>query len=380
MAFQQFILKVHSRCDLACPSCYVYTMADQGWRSQPRKMTPAVIDKVAARIAEHARTHSIVEVDVVLHGGEPLLVGADGLAAIVRRIRSACAAVGTRVRASMQTNAVRLDEAALVQFNELDIRIGVSLDGWREANDRTRVFANGRGSYDAVATSLARLATGPFHHLFAGLLCTIDLRNDPLKTYRSLLEFDPPGIDFLLPHGNWVSPPPSREPDSSRTPYADWLVEIFDHWRNAPTLETEIRIFREITRLLSGAPSRCESVGLSPSRMLVIETDGSIEQSDILKSSWEGAAHTGLNVFRDPFDRALELPGIVARQIGMAALSETCLRCDISRVCGGGLYAHRYATATGFRNPSIYCPDLYKLITHISHRHDRDTARLKGRV
>ncbi|GAB1822954.1 hypothetical protein HerbRD11066_61180 [Herbidospora sp. RD11066] len=341
-------------------------------------MSLAVVEKTAERIAEHARAHDVAEVDIILHGGEPLLAGADWLAMIVRKIRSACTTVGTRVRVSMQTNAIRLDETALRLFDELDIRIGVSLDGYQEANDRMRLFADGRGSYGAVAKSLALLSAGPFHHLFAGLLCTIDLRNDPLRTYRALLEFDPPGIDFLLPHGNWAGPPPGRYTDNPVTPYADWLIPIFDHWHDAPAIETEVRVFREILRLLSGMPSRCESVGLSPSLMLVIETDGSIEQSDILKSVSEGAAFTGLDVFRDPFDRALTLPGIVARQLGVAALSKECNGCVIRDVCGGGLYAHRYADGTGYRNPSVYCPDLYKLITHIGEQHIRDTAPLKG--
>ena len=31
----QFVLKVHSRCDLACDHCYVYEAADQSWRGRP---------------------------------------------------------------------------------------------------------------------------------------------------------------------------------------------------------------------------------------------------------------------------------------------------------------------------------------------------------
>jgi uncharacterized protein len=29
------------------------------------------------------------------------------------------------------------------------------------------------------------------------------------------------------------------------------------------------------------------------------------------------------------------------------------------------LYAHRYRSGTGFANPSVYCPDLIRLIGHI---------------
>ncbi|GLX95809.1 FxsB family cyclophane-forming radical SAM/SPASM peptide maturase [Herbidospora sp. NBRC 101105] len=378
--FRQFILKVHSRCDLACPGCYVYEMADQGWRAQPRQMSPDIVKHTAFRIAEHARTHRLADIDVILHGGEPLLAGPESLAHIVRTIRGECSATGTRVRVSMQTNGVRLNETYLRLFDELDIRIGVSLDGTAAAHDRTRLFANGRGSHRQVSRALRSLTDGPFHHLFAGILCTIDLRNNPLETYHALLEFDPPSVDFLLPHGNWSAPPPEREPHSPATPYADWLIEIFDEWREAVTFRTEIRLFHEILRLLSGFPSRTEAVGLSPSLMVVVETNGDIEQSDILKSAYDRASATGLHVRTDPFDAALENPAIVARQIGAAALGPECTACDLMEVCGGGLYAHRFRPGAGFLGPSVYCPDLYRLISYISDRHARDTARLKGRV
>ncbi|GAA3135301.1 FxsB family radical SAM/SPASM domain protein [Planomonospora alba] len=376
-AFQQFILKIHSRCDLACRYCYMYEMADQSWRSQPRRMSEAVVDRTAARIAEHALAHDLAEVEVILHGGEPLLAGPDLISRAVRAVRAAAADVGTRVRVSVQTNGVRLDEAFLRLFDELEIRVGVSLDGDEEGQDRHRRFAGGKGSHAAVTAALRRLASGRFHHLFSGLLCTIDIRNDPVATYEALLAFDPPAVDFLLPHGNWAAPPPFRDPASPATPYADWLIAVFDRWYGTAAT-TEVRLFTEIMRLLTGRASRTEAVGLSPVRMAVIETDGGIEQSDILKSSYQGATATRMHVLRDSFDAVLAHPAIAARQIGELALAATCRRCDLVRVCGGGLYAHRYNTVTGFQAPSVYCPDLYRLITHIHATLARDVALLKG--
>jgi uncharacterized protein len=37
-------------------------------------------------------------------------------------------------------------------------------------------------------------------------------------------------------------------------------------------------------------------------------------------------------------------------------------------VCGGGHYPHRYHQDNGFRNASVYCPDLSRLIRHIDAR------------
>jgi uncharacterized protein len=180
-----------------------------------------------------------------------------------------------------------------------------------------------------------------------------------------------------LPHGTWAAPPPGRDPGLASTPYAKWLITIFEHWYPQP--HTRIRLFEEIMQLLLGGASDSEIVGLAPARMVVIETDGSVEQEDTLKIAFDGAPATGLHLDRDPLDAALLLPQIAARQIGARALSEQCRTCPVSAVCGGGLYSHRYREGTGFANPSVYCPDLIALISHIRDRLRADLAARRAR-
>jgi uncharacterized protein len=61
----------------------------------------------------------------------------------------------------------------------------------------------------------------------------------------------------------------------------------------------------------------------------------------------------------------------------VAALSATCLACPVHRICGAGLYPHRYRPGTGFLNPSVYCTDLRRLIEHIRDRVHADLRRLQ---
>jgi uncharacterized protein len=111
----------------------------------------------------------------------------------------------------------------------------------------------------------------------------------------------------------------------------------------------------------------------------VVESDGAIEQVDSLKSTYPGACTTGLSVLTDPFDAALSHPGVIARQIGLRALADTCNRCHLRTVCGGGHYAHRFRAGDGFRNPSVYCADMLTLIQHVIDRLDVDvSARLRS--
>jgi uncharacterized protein len=374
--FREFIVKVHSRCDLSCDYCYMYEMADQSWRGRPRAMSPETAELTARRIGEHARTHGLRDITLILHGGEPLLAGRDLISLLITSTRRR-AGPKTTVNAVVQTNGVGLSDAYLKLFDDLGVRVGVSIDGDATAHDRHRRFASGRGSYEAVAAALCRLQRFP--HLYGGLLCTVDLRNDPLRTYRALADFGPPKIDFLLPHGTWDQPPPGRVPDPASTPYADWLIEVFDYWYPKP--QTRIRLFEEIMHLLLGGAADSEIVGLAPARMVVIETDGSLEQEDTLKIAYEGAPVTGLHVARDSLDAALLLPQLVARQIGSRALAGQCRVCPVRAVCGGGLYSHRYRAGTGFANPSVYCPDLLALISHVRDRVQADlAARRAGKI
>jgi uncharacterized protein len=314
------------------------------------------------RIGEHAREHCLPTVTLILHGGEPLLAGPELISVLVTAARAAAGSAVT-VNAKVQTNAVGLSDAYLKLFDELGILVGVSLDGSAVAHDRHRRFASGRGSYAAVSASLSQLTGARYRHLFSGLLCTVDIHNDPVETYEALAAFDPPAVDFLLPHGTWESPPPRRNPGAAETPYADWLIKIFDHWYRSPT--TQVRLFADIMHLMLAGKSSTEMVGLAPSRTAVIETDGAIELSDTLKVAYHGAPKTGLNVAADSLNAALVTPGVVARQLGRRGLSTECQACNIWRVCGGGLYAHRYRAGSGFANPSVYCPDLMRLIGHI---------------
>ncbi|MGW8850725.1 FxsB family cyclophane-forming radical SAM/SPASM peptide maturase [Streptomyces xiamenensis] len=364
--FDQFVVKVHSRCNLACQYCYMYFGADGGWRRQPVTAAPAMLEQTARRIAEHAAAHRLPAVSVVLHGGEPLLAGTATLAGFVARVRE-LVPVGCSVRASMQTNGSLLTSARLRALATQRIGVGLSIDGGLPEHNARRTDHAGRPAWPGIQRAAALLA-GPYRRMYGGVLCVVDPLTDPGEVYGSLLTLDPPSLNFLLPHGNWTTPPPGLPATDDATPYGDWLAAAFDLWWNADRRRTRVRLFQEAIALLLGAPAATESLGLRPVSAVVIETDGGIEQMDALKTTYEGAAATGLDIHRHPLDAALDHPGIAARQAGAAALPPGCRACPLMTVCGGGNYAHRYRAGEGFHNPSVYCADLRRLLTHIAHR------------
>ncbi|MFE9969034.1 FxsB family cyclophane-forming radical SAM/SPASM peptide maturase [Streptomyces sp. NPDC005525] len=366
-SLSQFVLKMHSRCDLACDHCYVYEHADTSWRGRPKVVSEETLARMADRIGEHARAHRLPAVHVVLHGGEPLLAGPDRLRRAAEELSRALDGVSA-LDLRIHTNGVLLNERFCDLFAELGIKVGVSLDGDKASNDRHRRYADGRSSHPQVLRAVELLNRPKYRRLFAGLLCTIDVLNDPVAVYDALIALDPPRINFLLPHATWDVPPP--RPGGAPTPYADWLDAVFRRW-DAAGRPVPVRIFDSVLRTLRGESSLTESLGLAPADLVVIETDGTFEQADSLKTAYDAAPATGMDVFADTVDDVLRHPGMLARQQGLQQLSDECRACPVVNSCGGGLYAHRYRTGSGFDNPSVFCPDLMELITNIR---DRETS------
>ncbi|MFK8910951.1 FxsB family cyclophane-forming radical SAM/SPASM peptide maturase, partial [Streptomyces sp. YS-3] len=368
--FREIVLKVHSRCDLACDHCYIYEAPDQSWRTRPKAISDEAISRTARRLAEHAGKHVLPSVSVILHGGEPLLAGPARLRTVCEELTAALDGVA-ELDLRIHTNGLQLSPRYLDLFDEFGVRVGVSLDGDRSANDRHRRFADGRTSHPLVLRAVELLRSERYRHLFLGLLCTIDVANDPVAVHDALIALDPPRIDYLLPHATWEAPP--ARPRGSPTEYAEWLLTVFDRWEEQGR-PVPVRLFESVLSTLNGGPSLTESLGLAPTDLVVVETDGTLEQVDSLKSAYDGAAATGFDVFRHSLDEVAAHPGVRVRQLGLAGVGPECRRCPVVRSCGGGLYTHRYRPANeaagrdAFDGPSVYCADLEALVRGIEAR------------
>lgn len=358
--FRAFILKVANRCNIDCDYCYVFNSEDQVSRTLPVRMSRDVVRAAARRIREHATHHGLGTVDVILHGGEPLLAGPRHLSDLLSVVREEASAELT-VRFELQTNGTLLSEKWLDLFEEHKVTVGVSLDGPPGVNDRHRLSMVGRSTAASAVHGIELLRTRP--HLFAGLLAVVDLANDPVEVHDYLASFEPPTIEFNLPHGTHDVPPPRT--DLSVPEYGRWMSRLYDTWLDRPEWQHSIRLLEDIIALSSGVHGAVESVGLAPSASVVIESDGLIEGLDTLRTVEEGASWLGLSVHSHTLDEALDHPKLHYRDQGKDALAEECRRCELVEVCGGGYLPHRFSAVQGYRNPSVYCEDLAYLIRHI---------------
>lgn len=372
--FYTFLLKIVSRCNLDCTYCYVYQGSDQSWRQRPRFMSPQVLQAAGERIAEHVRQHQLDCVDIVFHGGEPLLIGTktfDLYAGTLRRL------VPCSVNFGLQTNGTLLNEAWLNTLAEHRVRIGISLDGPMTANDRSRRYHSGKGSFGDVVQSVERTRSREeWSTLLGGFLAVVDLQNSPDAVYDFFRSLEAGSIDLILPDAHHDALPFRPSGTDGQTAYGRWLSRFFDRWwEEQPDLE--IRLLNEVLVLMLGGPSAHESIGAKSVDLVVVEADGEIEPVDTLKVVGREATKTGLNVSHNSFDEALEQPAILSRMSGYSSLCSTCLQCSHLNHCGGGYLPHRYSREQGFQNPSVYCQDLHFLFEHMRRRIGEELHNLK---
>lgn len=362
-----FIVKVAARCNLNCSYCFEFNLGDESWRRMPSVMSRATVETLVRRLREQTDAQDQRWIQVILHGGEPMLLGKARTREFIHSIRNGLPKV--EVEFGMQTNAVLIDAEWVELFTDLGLRVSLSLDGSEEINDKFRVDHRGGGSHARAVAGIRKLTeTEAGRKLFGGVLAVINPEADPMEAYSALRGLEPPMLEFLMPHHNWDRPPPWKGPDPMRTtPVADWLIPIFDQWFRFDAAKVRIRLFEELMARLVGLRSRVENVGVGRIGLIVVATNGDIEAVDTLKSI-PGEQILGMNLERHSFADAMTHPKYVLRQRGLRQLGSECQKCSYGEICGGGYIPHRWSSKRGFKNPSVYCADLAKLIGHIQAR------------
>ncbi|MGF6667194.1 cyclophane-forming radical SAM/SPASM peptide maturase YhhB [Pseudomonas monsensis] len=359
--FSSFLVKVASRCNLDCDYCYVYHHADQSWRSMPKFLSVEHREAFARQLAEYAVKSDLKHCAVILHGGEPLLAGAQALADFAQLLRQACS---IPVDVSLQTNGLLLTDEALCILETADIGVSLSLDGPKSANDKHRLTRKGRSSFEQTERALKRLQQCP--SIFAGVIAVVDASISATELFEYFDQFSIPRLDFLLPDSHWLRPPPGRNQDPGL--YENWLVNAFDVWFDQYA-HIPLRTFEALLDVCAGLPSGTDAFGFGDVSLLSIETDGSYHDLDVLKVTEDGATRLGGTVSDTPIAEVALSPSIEQhrRYLRKDGLSATCQSCEIVEICGGGSLPHRF-DGNGFSNPTVYCNEMKRLVAHINNR------------
>ncbi len=327
----------------------------------PKLLSANHREEFARQLAAYVVYSGLPHCAVILHGGEPLLAGAQSLADFARLLRQTCS---IPVDVSLQTNGLLLTEETLTILAKADIGVSLSLDGPKAANDKHRLTRKGRSSFEQTEKALLRLQRYP--SIFSGVIAVVDPSISADELFEYFDQFSIPRLDFLLPDAHWFRPPPGRNQDPGL--YEQWLVNAFDVWFDRYP-HIPLRTFEALLDVCAGLPSGTDAFGFGDVSLLSIETDGSYHDLDVLKVTQDGATKLTGNVFDTPIAEVALSSAIEQhrRYLRKEGLAEACQLCDIVDMCGGGSLPHRFGE-NGFVNPTVYCNEMKRLVAHINNR------------
>lgn len=118
------ILKVTEKCNARCEYCDVVRKPGTG-----QTMGRDVLERVFERAGEYLGAHPEETLEMLWHGGEPMLVGPGYYDLAAQLQQRHCKAAGDRIRHSVQTNLTALRPEFIAPFRRLGITsVGTSYD------------------------------------------------------------------------------------------------------------------------------------------------------------------------------------------------------------------------------------------------------------
>lgn len=172
---RKITLQVTQGCNLRCKYCIYSENSSANQRPHSNKRMEW---ETAKRGIDFLWEHSVDSpyVNIGFYGGEPLLEFP-----LIRKSVSYAKKLfdGKKITFSMTSNGTLLTDEIIDFLVQEDISLLISLDGPKEIHDRSRIFANGAGSFDIVMQNIEKVkAKAPEYANQIGFSMVMDPSND----------------------------------------------------------------------------------------------------------------------------------------------------------------------------------------------------------
>ena len=357
------IVKPTHDCNLRCEYCYIEENAERGRMSSKTLLN--TLDQVSEASGDE-------EAHFIWHGGEPLLMGLEffkEIATLSDKLRKK----GKEISNSIQTNGTLVTEE-LLDFIEAkkDFYLGFSLDGSQEINDKTRVYANGKGAFNEIFAGIKR-ARNRKGSVGSGVITVVNQRNLPhLEEIYDF--FNQERINLKL---NPVIDAADKKFGISPKEYASAMNQLFDRWiedYNAIDVDPFTQI---MGNFMTGRPSGCNYSKSCQENFISIGPQGDIYPC----GRFDGLTNYWMGNINNPRGLAGALNSDIRKNLQSRSeekLTE-CKSCDYVPICNGGC-PHNALIGGDINKKDPYCSAYKTIFKHIEEKvHEELTkAEVKG--
>lgn len=325
---------VSGLCNMRCSYCFYVDEMQHRSTGVRAQMSLETLENLLRRAFAYAKDGLML----AFQGGEPTLAGApfyQAVLALERRYNR----LGVAVTHALQSNGLAMEDALLAVLREGRFLVGLSVDGTREIHDSRRVDAAGRGTYDRVMDTAARLRAQGIDY---NILCVVDgaVARRGAEVFESLrphryLQF----IPCLDPLEG-----PAREDALTGEDFGRFLCEIYPRYARLlrDGQEISVRTLDNWLQMLAGyPPENCGMLGLCLPNYLV-ESNGDVYPCDFYAlDEWRMG-----NINEQSFFRLARSP-VQAAFCGPLWADAACAACPYAFLCHGGCRRYREPLTDG---------------------------------
>lgn len=365
----ELVIKVAERCNIACTYCYFFFSADQSYRDHPAIIPDSTVDDVLAFIKRTLSARKLELLDIVFHGGEPLMAPHKTLERIMSGARAFKQdGLVSNVRFSIQTNGLLLTDRNIAFLNKHAIGTGVSIDGDKRHHDTYRIDHKGRGTYDRAVAGYQRMADSCEERgeNRPGVLAVANPEFDGRRIFDHFIdEVRTRNLNFLLPDVLFDDP---SVDDAYLEGIERFLIDVFRAWVDRGDPGIRVRFIADIIRPLMNDDAAKMSVKrhLNYTRLITISSDGTLSPEDTMKSIAPRFQNVGhVNDF-ETIDAVIVGPVFQELEHAIANPAMQCRTCEWLGICAGNKPINRAAGSNGLDNPSVFCKALKSLYLEVS--------------
>lgn len=335
------VLKTNNICNLNCSYCY----DDDNRSRSSTKLGIHEIPSIFEELVSFSKKREINSLNIIWHGGEPMLMGLDYYSLIVNIQRE----LDFKFNNLIQTNGVYLNEKWIAFFKKNKFKIGVSFDGSESANKVHRQMT------DQVINNIHLLNN---HSISPSLICVI---SDLNYVYHKEM------FDFLSTvETEYVDLVPCYENNTKHSlsvqHYIDFMIGMFDLWWNSDK-KINFRGFNNIIDIMSGNITKGKYITCSLSgrcgEIISINSDGKIYFCDCLPKNetyYIGNIENG-------FEYLLKGQNYISLKKENEHTESDCKNCKYLQACGKGCLNRRLNSGNNLKD--YYCEARQTFFSHI---------------
>ncbi len=356
------------RCNLRCRYCYEPSCL----KEEEGEYTPQLVERIIDQYYAYVTSSTDTKPKIIWHGGEVLLWG-------IRNFEHALAYCERvfgekKVKHSLQTNLTLITPEYIELFKKYKVGVGFSIDGPPEFNDKTRVFANGKGT-STVLEEKIRLCREYKLNLGAIVVATRYNIGSMSQIYEYLNGL---GIVFkvnpLFECGEAKNS--FNELAVSPALYAEAMIGLFDYWTKDPNARVNISTFTDIAGSLgSNKTTLCCYTRNCQQNFTCIAPNGNI--FPCARFAGGGNFIYG-NIQTEDLTKVITAKREFFFQKRVVKIeNEKCKGCRFISICYGGCMHDAWVATGHIDSKSLFCESYRKIFMHIEEYLKSNQLRIR---